>query len=94
MKMFQKKKLSMIEDIYTCANPYPPAINFNLINHKVEFFLGDRWIEAGEWREKTVVEAGKLYIKMQLPDMENFFQKQAALDHGAEDWAVWSVRVN
>lgn len=85
----------MIDDIYTSPNPYPPAINFDALTRRVEFFLGDRWIKIGDW--KTNVEGrGKdnAIMSVQMPDIDMFLREQFDLDNGTEDWAIWGPRVN
>lgn len=94
MRMFMKPPILAIEDIYDSPNPYPPAVDFNVESGKVKFFLGDRWVEIGEWATRTIIEDGKMRVQMAMPNMTEFFDEQRLLDNGSDDWAMWGPRVN
>lgn len=83
-----------IDDIYTSPNPYPPTMNFNEYSRKIEIFIGDRWVEVGEWKTVTSISEKGMHLQMVMPDMRKIFQDRVDLNDGSEDWMTWGVRVN
>lgn len=73
---------------------YPPSIEINSTLRKMRFFLGDRWLEIGEAKFITVVEKGRMFIRIDLPNVEAFLIQGEVQDNGTLDWYGWGPRVN
>lgn len=70
---------------------YSTIIDVNETLERVRFFLGDRWVDVGKME---MVFQGRYAVEITMPDVEAFFDRQAVLDNGSEDWLIWGSRMN
>lgn len=74
---------------------YPPAVEFNSVLQKARFFMGDRWIDIGDFTTTTVKTPDQgISMVVNMPDMDKFFREREDLNDGTEDWCLWGPRVN
>lgn len=69
---------------------YPSSFEMNDYLQKARMFLGDRWIEIGDF----VITGSKNDCCVQVPDVEQWLDSREYLNDGTEDWAVWGPRMN
>lgn len=73
---------------------YPPSLDINFFLKKGRFFLGDRWIDIGKVESITERTSKGLIFHVNMPQIEEFFEKREYLDDGTFDWYEWGPRVN
>lgn len=69
---------------------YPNPFEINDYSGKARMFLGDRWVEIGDF----IVNFDKEGCTVITPDVESFLNSREHLDDGTLDWAAWGVRLN
>ena len=74
---------------------YPPAVEFNSVLQKARFFMGDRWIDIGDFTMKPVpTPTHEVAMVVSMPNVNEFFEGRKELDDGTKDWCLWGPRVN
>lgn len=69
----------------------PNGIRVSFITGKCAFFMGDRWIPAGE--VMLAQTRGGAFFPV-LPDFDLFFEGRKGLNDGTDEWRKWGPRVN